>query len=73
VDVLFDENFIEELKEDPIDGVIVICKRVYSEMSDEHGQWSESDYEVLGEALALIDSIIEDRKLRVTLMMIALL
>lgn len=57
--MLFDENFIEELKEDPIDGVVAICKRVYSEISDERDQWSKSDYEVLGEALALIDSTIE--------------
>lgn len=57
--MLFDEAFITELKEDPIGGVVAICNRVYKEMDDNRNEWYNSDYEVLTEAFALIDSIIE--------------
>lgn len=57
--MLFDETFITELKEDPISGVIAICKRVHGEMDEERHDWYNSDYDVLAEAFALIDSAIE--------------
>jgi hypothetical protein len=57
--MLFDEKFITELKDDPIDGVVAICNRIYNEMGDERDEWSKSEYETLGEALALLESMID--------------
>jgi hypothetical protein len=57
--MLFDEKFITELKDDPVNGVVAICNRVYNEMGDERDEWSKSEYETLGEALALLESMID--------------
>lgn len=57
--MLFDEAFITELKEDPIGGVVAICNRVNGKIDEEQHDWSNSDYAVLAEAFALIDSAIE--------------
>jgi hypothetical protein len=57
--MLFDETFITELKEDPIGGVVAICNRVNSNLNAAEHEWYISDYEVLAEGFALIDSAIE--------------
>lgn len=57
--MLFDEKFITELKEDPIGGVIAICNRVNSNLDEQQHEWYSSDYEVLAEGFALIESAIE--------------
>lgn len=57
--MLFDDAFISKLKEDPIGGVVAICNRIDSELTDEQDDWCNSDYEALAEGFALIDSAIE--------------
>jgi hypothetical protein len=57
--MLFDDAFINDLKEDPISGVIAVCNRVKKQLNEEQQGWFDSDYEALAEGFALIDSAIE--------------
>lgn len=57
--MLFDEAFISVLKANPIDEIVTICNIVFSNLNHERMEWEDSDYEVLAEGFALIDSTIE--------------
>ncbi|MBI3728505.1 MAG: hypothetical protein HY254_09285 [Burkholderiales bacterium] len=57
--MMFDEKFLTQLRDDPISSVLVICQRVEMEINDELDYWTNKEYQVLLEAVALIDSAIE--------------
>jgi len=57
--MLFDEDFLAQITEKPIDGILEICRIVSGYISDNQEGWEQGDYEVLLEALALIDSLDE--------------
>jgi len=57
--MLFGEDFLTKIPEKPIDGVLNICRTVRMSLSGNPDGWEQNDYEVLLEALALIESLIE--------------
>jgi len=57
--VLFDEEFLVQITEKPVEGVLDVCTRVKENLSNDPHEWLQTDHEVLLEALALIDSLVE--------------
>lgn len=54
--MFFDEGFIDELRFNPIHGVLDICKRTLGEINQSGS--SDYDYELLLESYTLIDSLV---------------
>ena len=57
--MLFDEVFLAELSEKPVEGVLAICAKVRAAIVHNSNGWNEREYEVLLEALALVSSLVE--------------
>lgn len=57
--MLFDEKFVESIKDDPIKGVIDVCRIAFGNLKDDQNEWYASDYETLSEAYALTAGLIE--------------
>jgi hypothetical protein len=51
--MLYDDDFIKSLQDDPVGGTIVICERARAVVGG-HDGWNEGDYEALAEAFALL-------------------
>jgi hypothetical protein len=56
--MLFTEEFIGSLKDDPVNGTIKICE-IASEATSKGETWTESDYDILIEAFALLQEMKE--------------
>ena len=56
--MLFDENFLEFIKEKPVEGVLELCEITRKNLVLGNN-WTKRDYEVLLEALALISCLDE--------------
>lgn len=56
--MVFSEEFLEELKDKPLEGTLRLIGMALSEMVEDEG-WSDSEYQVLLEAYALITEIWE--------------
>jgi hypothetical protein len=63
--MIFSEEFLIDLKNDPIEGTICLIKIAREEFSDGDGGWTDHDYSVLLEAYALIIEIVESQLLRI--------
>ena len=50
--MLFSDEFVASIKSDPTNGVLEICKMTLANLGG--GSWSESDFNVLSEAFALL-------------------
>ena len=57
--MLFNEEFVDSLKDDPVKGVIEICRIAFDAIPEHSHDWGESEYEALAEAYALIEGMIE--------------
>jgi hypothetical protein len=57
--MLFNEEFVDTLKDDPVKGVVEICRIAFDEIPELLSEWGESEYEALTEAYALIEGMIE--------------
>lgn len=51
--MLYDDDLIKSLQDDPVSGTIVICERARAVVGG-HDGWNEGDYEALAEAFALL-------------------
>lgn len=66
--MLFTEDFIDSLKDDPVSGTIALCERVTQETQpDTSSSWSSEDYLVLQEAYALLVEVMESKLLSVNI------
>lgn len=54
--MLFTEEFVGTLRDDPYSGVVAICDNVLNELSS-GSKWEDRDYEVLVEAFALLQGM----------------
>lgn len=61
--MFFSEDFLENLKNEPLDGTVRLIKLVREGLVDDHDIWHDSDYQILLEAYALIIIIIESKML----------
>jgi hypothetical protein len=59
--MLFNDEFIESLKDDPVRGAITVCDVAMSQLSAGMQDWTESDFSVLIEAYALLVEVIESK------------
>lgn len=66
--MLFEDDFIKKVEEDPISGVVDACKltrdRLFEARTDEHG-WNEDEHEILWEAASFLEIVIEANNLAV--------
>ena len=63
--MLFPEEFLASLKDDPVAGTITICQNARMELRQDEEGWSQYDYDVLIEAWALIVELAEAKLLPV--------
>ena len=64
--MLFTEEFISALKDDPVSGTIDLCNRTFSSL-EEHEGWDASDFEILAEAYSLLLEVIEAQLLPIAI------
>jgi len=58
--MLFSEDFVEALKDDPVPGTISLCDKAIAELRVESEEgWSPEDYSVLLEAYSLLIEVME--------------
>lgn len=58
--MLFSEEFVESLKDDPIRGTIAVCDKAIAKLQIESAeQWASGDYTVLLEAYSLLVEVME--------------
>ncbi len=55
--MIFDEKFLIQIKNEPIEGTLKLCKTIRENLTDNPEGWQEQDYEILLEALALIEEL----------------
>lgn len=55
--MLFDEAFLNKIKEEPIQGILSLCQVVRDNISLDSDGWGQPDYEVLLEAYALVQNL----------------
>jgi len=60
--MLFTDEFVASLKDDPIRGTLEICQVAYEGL-DSPGEWGKSDHERLIEVCALLTELIESKLL----------
>jgi hypothetical protein len=64
--MLFSEDFIDSLKDDPVSGTIALCDKAFEEIDLESNErWSSQDYAVLLEAYSLLVEVMESELLPV--------
>ncbi|GAB4061031.1 hypothetical protein [Uliginosibacterium sediminicola] len=64
--MIFSEKFLEDLKNDPLHGMIILINVARENLTKNTAEWTEQDYQVLLEAYALITEIIESKLLDIT-------
>lgn len=64
--MIFDEDFLESLKNAPLDGTVRLVEIVRKNLSDDDHHWHDSDYLALLEAYALVIEIIDSQLLKIT-------
>lgn len=64
--LIFSDDFIERLKQEPIAGLVELCSIVQENLGDDHQEWHDSDYEVLIQGYALIIALVEAKILPIT-------
>ena len=57
--MLFNDDFIESLRNDPVPGIIKLCDKVSSALTQVHESWTRQDYSILLEAYALLVELLE--------------
>jgi hypothetical protein len=62
--MLFDDDFLETLKDDPISGALRICQTVLDSIhTEEDREWTKQNYDDLLEALAYLGALAEEELL----------
>lgn len=64
--MLYDDDFLDTLRDDPVLGTFALCRRAI-ELVDDHDGWTPEDFDVLVEAYALLVEIIDAKLLVVDL------
>lgn len=64
--MVFSEDFLIELKNNPLDGTLLLVKRTRDNLYAGSTEWQEEEYQVLIEAYALVMEIIDSNLLSVT-------
>lgn len=64
--MLFSEEFISNLKNDPINGALEVCNITIEKIDmNPHSEWSETDFQYLIEAYSIIVELIESKLLTI--------
>lgn len=63
--MIFSEEFLEDLKNDPLEGTVRLVKLTRQNFVQNHQDWHDNDYQVLLEAYALIIEIVESQILKI--------
>ncbi|OIQ99523.1 hypothetical protein GALL_184600 [mine drainage metagenome] len=63
--MLFSEEFLASLKDDPIVGTSELIKKAQGELIEDQNAWHDSDYNVLIETYALLFELIESNLLEI--------
>ncbi|WP_321406922.1 hypothetical protein [Tolumonas auensis] len=62
--MLFSEEFIKELGNDPINGALEICNKTIEKLDLEyHSEWSDQDFEYLAESYSILIELIDSKLL----------
>jgi len=61
--MIFDEEFLEYLKNNPLEGTIRLVRIVRENLREDEREWHESDYLTFLEAYALVVEIVESQLL----------
>lgn len=64
--MIFPEEFLDELKNDPLSGTIRLVRIVREHFTQDTQKWHDSEYEALLEAYALVLEIVESGILNIT-------
>ena len=64
--MIFDEKFLEDVMENPIEGIVKVCEFVLERRETSLG-WTNEDLDELTEAYALVQSIFETYNLTTTI------
>ena len=64
--MLYDDNFLDSLRDDPVPGTLALCRRALEVVGDHQG-WSTEDFDALVEAYALLTEIIDAKLLTLEL------
>jgi hypothetical protein len=66
--MLYSDEFIDTLRDDPVPGSIALCDRLFDALRDSaHEGWIEQDFTLLLEAYALMVEVIESQLLPITI------
>lgn len=66
--MLFNEEFISSLREDPVNGAVKICQEIFDALDlENHQGWYEKDFETLIEGYSLLAALIESKSLPITI------
>ncbi len=65
--MLYSDEFIESLKDDPVRGTIRLCDIATHSMNESAPEWSDSDFTTLIEAYSLLVEVIESKLLPVNI------
>jgi hypothetical protein len=63
--MLFSEEFLASLKDDPVVGTSELIKKAQGELIEDQNAWHDSDYNVLIETYALLFELIESNLLEI--------
>lgn len=58
--MLFNDEFINSVRDDPITGAIQICQKTFDALElENHQGWYEEDFDILVESYSLIAALVE--------------
>ena len=63
--MIFTEEFLEELKAEPFEGTVQMINIARNNFTEQTGDWTDHDYQVLLETFALIVEIVESKLLKI--------
>ena len=63
--MLFNDEFIESLRDDPVTGTLTLCEKTIASLNRDHhsGGWDNADFDILVEAYSLLVEVIEAKLL----------
>ncbi len=64
--MLFEEEFLESIENDPVDSVLKVIDKVFSRLDENPVEWTEGEYEELLESLSLVLSISDNFDLSIS-------
>ncbi len=70
--MIFDDDFLQDLKHDPISGAIDVCESTFANMSNEQS-WKQEEYDILMEAYLILDEMNKGKMFPVNFVMPSML